>query len=426
MEPRVLIIAENASLQFGGEAALPLHYYRILRRRHIPVWLVVHARTRAELLALFPEDQGRIAFIPDTTLHRLIWRFSEYLPTRLATFTAGFVMRLLTQIAQRKVVRRLIQQERITVIHQPTPVSPKEPSIIYGMGVPVIMGPMNGGINYPPAFSQLQSKADRWALAVGRGMSRVVNLLMPGKRHAAMLIVANDRTRAALPIGACRRVETMVENGVDLSLWDATRPPPAPFASPTQLVYVGRLVDWKAVDLLLEAFAKASRRVSISLSIIGDGAERSALEDLARRSGLLGDEPRQAGKVFFHGWKSQTDCALELRHCDGLVLSSLAECGGAVVLEAMAMQIPVIATDWGGPADYLDPKCGILVAPTSREAFVSGFADAMSWLAEHPAERTLMGKDGRSKVVEAFDWEKKVDRMIDLYQEVMDDYPPPT
>jgi glycosyltransferase involved in cell wall biosynthesis len=92
----------------------------------------------------------------------------------------------------------------------------------------------------------------------------------------------------------------------------------------------------------------------------------------------------------------------------------------------MAMQIPVIATDWGGPADYLDPKCGILVAPTSREAFVSGFADAMSWLAAHPAERTSMGRDGRSKVVEAFDWEKKVDRMIDLYQEVMDDYLPRT
>ena len=54
---RVLIVAEHASLKFGGEAALPVHYYRILRRRQIPVWLVVHERTRSELESLFPSIQ---------------------------------------------------------------------------------------------------------------------------------------------------------------------------------------------------------------------------------------------------------------------------------------------------------------------------------------------------------------------------------
>ncbi|NEQ17735.1 MAG: group 1 glycosyl transferase, partial [Moorea sp. SIO3E2] len=59
MNLRVLIAAEHASAKFGGEAALPLHYYRILRQRGIPTWLVVHERTRAELEALFPQDQHK-------------------------------------------------------------------------------------------------------------------------------------------------------------------------------------------------------------------------------------------------------------------------------------------------------------------------------------------------------------------------------
>src|SRR5258708_39452367 len=51
---RVVIVAEHASLKFGGEAALPLHYFRVLRRRNVAAWLVVHERTRSELEHAFP------------------------------------------------------------------------------------------------------------------------------------------------------------------------------------------------------------------------------------------------------------------------------------------------------------------------------------------------------------------------------------
>ena len=67
---RILIVAEHASARFGGEAALPLHYYRVLRNREHPVWLLTHARVRNELSELYPEDIGsRIAFIEDTWFH---------------------------------------------------------------------------------------------------------------------------------------------------------------------------------------------------------------------------------------------------------------------------------------------------------------------------------------------------------------------
>jgi glycosyltransferase involved in cell wall biosynthesis len=85
----------------------------------------------------------------------------------------------------------------------------------------------------------------------------------------------------------------------------------------------------------------------------------------------------------------------------------------------MAMEVPVIATAWGGPLDYLDPSCGILIEPTSQHAFVDDLALALIRLATHPQDRRAMGRAGRLKVIRDFDWETKVDQMLDHYRSCM-------
>jgi len=313
-----------------------------------------------------------------------------------------------------------VRTERISVVHQPMPVSPKEPSLIFGMGAPVIIGPMNGGIDYPPAFRKMQGTTERVALAIGRSFATVMNTLLPGKRRAAMLLVANERTRKALPPGVCRRVETLVENGVDLTLWHPTR-----YATggethgpsgPTRYIFVGRLVDWKGVDLLLHSFKRAAAILPMSLAILGDGVERARLEQLARDLDIFSSPDQDLpGKVRFLGWMTQANCAAQLQRSDALVLPSLMECGGAVVLEAMAVGLPAIATDWGGPADYIDASCGILVPPTSRPDFIDNLAGALVRLAESPEIRAVMGKAAHARILQHFDWEVKIDHILLMY-----------
>jgi glycosyltransferase involved in cell wall biosynthesis len=99
-------------------------------------------------------------------------------------------------------------------------------------------------------------------------------------------------------------------------------------------------------------------------------------------------------------------------------MPSLLDCGGAVVLEAMAMGLPVIATRWGGPADYVDETTGILVAPIAPSALVEGFANAIVKLARSPELRAQMGVAARSRVLERYDWERKIDRILSIYREV--------
>jgi glycosyltransferase involved in cell wall biosynthesis len=113
------------------------------------------------------------------------------------------------------------------------------------------------------------------------------------------------------------------------------------------------------------------------------------------------------------------ECAGRLREADALVLSSLYECGGAVVLEAMACGLPVIAAAWGGPTDYLDDSCGILVPTDSREALIAGFADGMSRLAADPDLRDRLGHAGRLRIEREFNWETKIDDILAIYRRVI-------
>ncbi|MFS8083025.1 MAG: hypothetical protein ACMG51_06205, partial [Ginsengibacter sp.] len=113
-----MIVAEHASARFGGEAVLPVHYFRELRARGLRVWLLTHARTRDELEHLFP-DEDRIVYIEDTKFHVAMWRLGQRLPDRIAYLTVGFLSRLLTQVSQRRVARNLVREHDIDVIHQP-------------------------------------------------------------------------------------------------------------------------------------------------------------------------------------------------------------------------------------------------------------------------------------------------------------------
>jgi glycosyltransferase involved in cell wall biosynthesis len=409
---RIIIVADNASSSFGGEAFIPLNYFRILLARQQDVRLVVHARNKPELTRTFSGHLDRLYFVDDTVLHRFLFRLSGGLPRRLADSTTGLVIYLSTQWSQRRVVRELVSKYSVDVVHVPIPVSPKIPSLMWRLGAAVVIGPLNGGMDYPDAFRRERSRWSRLAFTVGRRLATLVNVMIPGKRRAEIILVANRRTREALPRGIAGRIVELVENGVDFSIWQQ-RSARTVENDPIRFIFVGRLIDWKALDLVLEATSRLHGQIGISLEIIGDGPMRESWQGLADQMGLN-------SVVRFSGWLTQEACALRMQEADVFVLPSLFECGGAVVLEAMAMGLPVIATAWGGPADYLDESCGILLNPSSREELITGFADAMTRLAMSPDTRKRLGQAGYVRARAHFDWERKIDQIMTFYQSAIE------
>lgn len=421
---KVLLISENASLQVGGEAALAVHWFRELSRQGVAVWLLSHARSRESLLRLFPAAKNQLAFVEDSWLQAGLWQLGRLLPRSVALFSTGWCIRLLTQTRQRRVARQLIREQGINIVHLTMPVSPLEPTLIRRLGAPLVIGPLNGGMSYPPGFTHRERGWVRAFVKAGRAFAGVANRCLPGKAEAARLLAANERSRQVLldafP-GSAARITVLPENGVDLSVW---RPAPrqAAFAgvkAPVRLMFAGRLVDWKGVDLLLQAFARAVQRsvVPLSLSIAGDGPMNGRWQSLASSLGILGKDDNQSGQVFFHGWLPTDACAERMQQADVFVLPSLLECGGAVVLEAMATGLPVIACKWGGPADYLDDKCGVLLPVRSEPELIEALTRAMVTLAESPRLRHAMGLAAVHKAQSLYSWTTKAKEMMNIYRQ---------
>ncbi len=406
--PRVLIVGDNASARFGGEAILPLKYFTLLARRGRDVRLITHERNRDELQTFAPELADRITYSPDTAVHRGLWRNGARFPGAIRDHFFGNLMGLVTGWQQRRLAKAAIRAGQVDLVHQPIPVSPAAPSLLFGLGVPVVIGPMNGGMTWPPGYADFHGRAARLFYGIGRPLAGLVNRLIPGKRRAALLLVANERTRKALPVSGPPVVE-LVENAVDFALWPDPGPRPAP-EGPLRLVFMGRLVDWKALDIALTALTLT--RHPVTLDILGDGPQRAALESQVQASGL-------GARVTFHGFLPQTAGARHFARADTLILPSLRECGGAVVLEAMAMGLAVIASDWGGPAEYLDPDCGLLVAPAPRAGFAERLAAAIDTLAADPARARAMGANGAAKARRLYDWQGKIDRIETLYRRAL-------
>ncbi|MEP1356253.1 MAG: glycosyltransferase family 4 protein [Tateyamaria sp.] len=165
--------------------------------------------------------------------------------------------------------------------------------------------------------------------------------------------------------------------------------PKANSAPGKRIIFVGRLAAVKGVRVLLEAFEKVhADHPSAELVLVGDGMERADIETHANALGCR-------EKVRFTGYLSQTEVAEELARADLFALPSFAEGVPVVLMEAMASQLPVVATRIAGIPELVeDGTSGLVVPPGNVEAF----AQALHRLLDDPGGRMRMGSAGRAKV----------------------------
>jgi len=412
---KVLIASENVSMRMGGEASLGYYYAKLLSARGVEVWIVCHDRVREELSASLPPVLlTRVRFVKDSLFQRVLYRCtSKIFPDRVNQLLVGQLLLASTQARSRRLVRSLVSREGINVVFQPEPIAPKSLSFMYDVGAPVVIGPMCGGLDFPPAFRAMDGRATRAAVALGRALAQLLHRVVPGKLHASALIVADCCTAKALPRGVRGKIYEVPESGVDLDLWKpiVRKAKANDDARPVRFVYSGRFVDWKGLPFLSEAFSSVVRRQSAVLELIGDGVERPAIEALI-------DRLRLRPHLVLHGWLSRKQSAAIVRECDVFVMPSLRECGGTAILEAMAQGLPVIVARWAGPCRYVDDGSGVRVDVSTRDGFVSGLADAMVRLGASPELRAALGRGGIRRARENYyDWDSKADRVLEILWE---------
>jgi len=180
--------------------------------------------------------------------------------------------------------------------------------------------------------------------------------------------------------------------------------------------FVGRFSPGKGHEELLEAAADLRPRYpAIRLVIVGEASYgekpyEERIRHIVRARGL-GDI------VTFAGFRH--DIPALMASFDIFAFPSHAEAFGIVLIEAMAMERPVVSTNCDGILDIVvDGVTGIMVHPRNTRELAEG----LSRLLASPALRTQLGKAGRERVLEHFDREARMDRLEAIYREVLEEH----
>ena len=409
---KIIIVAENVSRNMSGETILPYYYLTHFLDFGHDVQVICHERVRDQLRAdLDGRMFARFRFVRDSFLQKALFRIGKAFPHRVEDLVFNQLIQLLTQLRMRRMTKRLVLAGSADVVFQPAPIAAKAVSFMHNVGAPVVIGPMSGGMDLPPAFRRMDGLAVRLAVSAARSASWLLHCLIPGKRNAAVLLVANERTRAALPPGVRGDVREMMESAVDLGRWKPRRADPA-LGGKMSFIFCSRFVDWKGIDYLVRAFAPLARERDVRLDLVGDGPLCGKIEALIRAEGIT-------DHVVMHG-RVPLERYIALLHDAGAFVSpSLRECGGIAMMEAMAIGVPTVATEWGGAAQYASRDCAILVPPLSKSAFVDGLTAAMRRLADSPELRRDLGRAGRRHLEgEGHDWAVKARAIAGILREV--------
>jgi glycosyltransferase involved in cell wall biosynthesis len=300
-------------------------------------------------------------------------------------------------------LRRRIFAGKFDVVLRIMPMTPVLPSpfafFLRKGPIPFVIGPLNGGLPWPPGFRQLE-KQKEWVSNI-RSLYRYLPFARSTYRHASAIIAASSQTYAEFA-AYNGKVFFVPEPGIARSLCYGDSRSPVPGAK-LELLFVGGLVPRKACDLALRAAAPLLRSDLARFAVVGDGPERNRLEQLTRSLGI-------EKAVSFCGWVSHEEVLKRLRSADVMVFPTLRDNGAGVVFEALGSgAVPVVA-DFGGPGDIVHPEVGYKVPLTNESDVVAQMEKILSELARNRGRLEQLRRQGMTYVRDCLTWDAKAER----------------
>ena len=364
----IILIAPNVGEQMGGEAIKALQIFQEYKKRLPNTLQVTHERNRAEI-------EGRLQladvfFIDDDFISLFLWKSRVFRFLLDAHFSKKAV-KLAEQLAK---VRGYHGND--VIIHQTEPNSPVVPRHISSQHINVF-GPINGNVYFPKIFKHKESLSDTLRRVLHIPIQKINAFLFSHLSKADMIFVAGgQRTVDSLKAANCPE-DIMVET-IDCGMRDSylSRPRITHQGNNYRFIHFGRLVPFKCTDLIVKALAKTQK--PITLDIIGSGPELPHCKQIA-------DELNLNSRVNFIAWREHKALLDSLSDYRGVVLPSIGDSNGIVIQEALALGLPPICLDWGGPQLLIDhEQDGFLIKPVSETLITDAIAKAMDTLSEDP------------------------------------------
>ncbi len=416
--PRVLVIAEAANPEW---VSVPLVGWSLAHalRDVADVHIVTQVRNRAAILRAGLIEGQDFTALDSEAVAKPLHQLSNLL--RRGTGKAWTLATAISAVSYPWFERLLWQQfgpaihaGDYDIVHRLTPLSPTIASPlapkVAAAGVPFLLGPLNGGVPWPPGFEAERWREREW-LSYVRGAYRINPARGRMLRAARAIIAGSAHTASEIPARFADKVIWLPENAIDPARFNriATQDPNGPLRA----CFIGRLVPYKGPDMLLEAALPLLKTGRIAIDIIGDGPMRAALEEFRMRNcpeadlRLHGNLPHQAVQ----------DVAATAHV---MAFPSIREFGGGVVLEAMALGVVPVVADYAGPAELVSDATGFRIPFTGRADLIMGMRARLEALAGDRTALPAMAAAGRARIAQDFTWAAKARQIRTIYDWVLE------
>lgn len=400
---KVLVSAYACIPGRGSEEGNGWHYASIISQHDCEVWCLTRRIGEpkiAQKLVETPHPNLKFIFVDvpdwvDKAYHRgLMGMYFHYLYWQWAALRAA---------------QPLNETYHFDVVHHVSYGSLQLGSFLYKLHRPFVFGPVGGGQEAPEFMRHYFKK--HWLKEQMRSLvSRLLLRFNPGcfksVRQARHVLVWNEDTRRMVQaLGRTTNVSKEF-SGVSQS-FIPDEPLIREQQSALQLVWVGRLLPRKALELTLQGLGKVSRKIPVHLTIVGDGPMGEYMPEYLAENNVQ-DRVSWVGRVDYDQVKEY------YRQADVFYFTSLRDTGPAQLLEAMAYSLPVVTLNIHGQAELVNDSTGIRVPVVAGKDVAADLAAAIEWMYHNQEQRIQMG-------VNAYDfasqqtWELKIGRLINDY-----------
>jgi glycosyltransferase involved in cell wall biosynthesis len=275
--------------------------------------------------------------------------------------------------------------------------------------VPFVLGPLNGGVPWPKQFDAARRREKEWLSYV-----RDAYKLMPGyhatRQNSAAILIGSRDTWRQMPRSYHHKCFYQAENAIDPARFQKHRSRQP--AVPVKAVFVGRLVPYKGADMLLEAAIPLLKAGLLTLDVVGDGPEMPKLKQTIEREGVQ-------NAVTLAGWVEHAKVQDRLIQADILTFPSVREFGGGVALEAMAVGVVPVVTDYGGLGELVSDKTGFLIAMGTRAEIIGRLHQTLERVTREPELIAQKSPHALARAHRQFTWAAKAKQTLEVYDWVL-------
>ena len=397
---KILLSAFSCEPDKGSEPSVGWNWSIELAKTDHDIWVITWTNNKEYIENYFSHNSQ------PPNLHFLYYDLPDYLIKYLKNRFGIRLYYVLWQWNAYNFIKKIHKNEKFDCVHHVTFVSLRFPSFMGKLGIPFIFGPVAGGENAPWRLRNCYGILG-FVIDAIRDLSNLWIKIDPFMRatfkQAHKIIATSNQTKELIPKKFQGKTQIQLAIGLNTNDFkiDSSNTPKK--SSQFKILYMGRFVYWKGMDIGIRAFAYFLKTIPTArLTMVGQGQDEKKWKKLTEMLDI-------SSNVDWVPWVNRNQISNLFAQHDLFLFPSLHDSGGMVVLESIAHGLPVICTDIGGPGIIIDDSCGkkISVQNKTTENIAKEIAEKLIELYKDKNLRQDLSSGGIARIKQ-FNWKNIV------------------